>query len=156
MLSDEQLAAQQSGGTWSEIIDRDGWVNDVPVLVWLLVVELAFIVSLPLCIFIFRPLPDRGIVLARILGLLGVGYVAWLGVSLGWFDFSRAAVIVGFLVIAALSLLALLFRWREITGFLRQEWRLWLMAEGLFLIAFLAFVGIRAANSGPVASFPGR
>ncbi len=146
MLSDEQLAAQQSGGTWSEIIDRDGWVNDVPVLVWLLVVELAFLLSLPLCIFIFRPLPDRGIVLARILGLLGVGYVAWLGVSLGWFDFSRRAVIAGFLVVAALSSLALLFRWREITGFLRQEWRLLVSAELLFLTAFLAFVGIRAAN----------
>ncbi len=146
MLSDEQLAAQQSGGTWSEIIDRDGWVNDVPVLIWLLVVEFALLVSLPLCIFIFRPLPDRGIVLARILGLLGVSYVAWVGVSLGWFDFSRAAVIIGFLVIAALSLVALLARWREITGFLRQEWRLLVSAEVLFLTAFLAFVGVRAAN----------
>ncbi len=146
MLSDEQLAAQQAGGTWSEIIDRNGWVNDVPALVWLLVVELAFLASLPLCIFIFRPLPDRGIVLARILGLLGVSYVAWLGVSLGWFDFSRAAVVVGFLVIAALSSLALLFRWGEITRFLRQEWRLLLLAEVLFLTAFLAFVGVRAAN----------
>ena len=146
MLSDAQLAAQQSGGTWSEIIDRDGWVNDVPVLVWLLVVELAFLVSLPLCIFIFRPLPDRGIVLARILGLLGVGYVAWIGVSLGWFDFSRAAVIAGFLTVAALSSMALFCRWREITGFLRREWRLLLLGEALFLTAFLAFVGIRVAN----------
>ena len=146
MLSDEQLAAQQAGGTWSDIIDRDGWVNDVPALVWLLVVELVFLVSLPLCVFIFRPLPDRGIVLARILGLLGVSYVAWLGVSLGWIEFSRWAVIVGFLTIAAMSSLALLGRWREITGFLRQEWRLLLLAEVLFLAAFLAFVGIRAAN----------
>ena len=71
MLSDEQLAARQSGGTWSEIIDRDGWVNDVPILVWLLVVELALLVSLPLCIFIFRPLPDRGIVLAPDFGPAG-------------------------------------------------------------------------------------
>ena len=146
VLSDEQLAAQRAGGTWSTIVDRDGWVNDVPVLVWLLVIELIFLVSFPLCIFIFRPLPDRGIVLARILGLLGVSYVAWLGVSLGWFDFSCAAVIAAFLVIAALSSLALLFRWREITGFIRQQWRLLLLAEALFLTAFLAFVGIRAAN----------
>ena len=146
MLSDEQLAAQQAGGTWSHIIDRDGWVNDVPVLVWLLVVELAFLVSLPLCVFIFRPLPDRGIVLARIAGLLGVSYVAWLGVSLGWFDFSRGAVVAGFLVVAGLSCATLLFRWREITGFLRKEWRLLLLGEALFLTAFLAFVGIRAAN----------
>ncbi len=146
MLSDEQLEVQQAGGTWSDIVDRDGWVNDAQMLVWLLVIELAFLVSLPLCVFIFRPLPDRGIALARILGLLGVSYVAWLAVSLGWLEFSRAAVIAGFLVVAALSCAALLFRWREIIGFLRQEWRLLLLGETLFLTAFLAFVGIRAAN----------
>ena len=72
--------------------------------------------------------------------------MAWLGVSLGWFDFSRGAVITGFLVVAGLSCVTLLFRWREITGFLRQEWRLLLLGEALFLTAFLAFVGIRAAN----------
>ena len=145
MLSEEQRIIQQSGGTWSSIIKRDSWTNDVPIVAWLLVVELAFLVSLPLSMFVFRPLPDRGIILARIVGLLGVSYVAWLGVSLGWFDFSRTPVIVGFLVMSSLSALVLLFRWDEVKGFLKQHWRLLLIGEVLFLTAFLAFVGLRSA-----------
>ena len=146
MLSEEQRAVQQSGGSWPSIVKRDSWTNDVPIVAWLLVVELAFLVSLPLSMFIFRPLPDRGIILARIAGLLGVSYIAWLGVSLGWFDFSRIPVIVGFLVMGALSLAVLLARWREIKGFLERNWRLLLIGEVLFLGAFLAFVALRSAN----------
>ena len=145
MLSEEQRTTQQAGGTWSSIVKRDSWTNDVPIVAWLLVVELAFLVALPLSIFIFRPLPDRGIILARIVGLLGVSYVAWLGVSLGWFDFSRTPVIVGFLVMASLSAAVLLARWREIKEFLKGNWRLLLIGEVLFLTAFLAFVALRSS-----------
>ena len=66
LLSDEDLIVQQEGGTFSDIVDRDGWTNDLPVLAWLLVVELIYLAALPFTMFIFRPLPDRGIILARI------------------------------------------------------------------------------------------
>ena len=146
MLSEEDLVTQQEGGTFSDIVDRDGWTNDVPVLVWLLVVEIIYLAALPFTMFIFKPLPDRGIVLARILGLLVVSYVAWLAVSLGWMDFSRYAVYTGLAVAAGLSLVTLVFRWDEITGFLKEHWRLLLFGEALFLVAFLGFVLLRHAN----------
>ena len=146
MLTPEEKAVQRSGGTWSKIFDRDSWTNSLPVLAWLLVVELAFLLALPLSMFIFRPLPDQGIVLARVLGLLGVSYVAWIFVSLGWIEFSRTSVLLGFLVIGSLSALVLLTRWSEIKDFLVQHWRLLLIGEVLFLVAFLGFVAIRAAN----------
>ena len=87
MLSPEALEKQRSGGTFSEIVERDGWVNDAPVIAWLLAVELIYLISLPLALFVFRPLSDRGILLARVLGLLAVCWLAWLVVSLGWMDF---------------------------------------------------------------------
>ena len=146
LLSDDDRAAQQAGGTFSDIVDRDGWTNDVPVFAWLLVVELIYLLGLPLTMFIFRPLPDRGIVLARIMGLLGVSYVAWLLVSLGWTDFSRTAVYLGMGVLALSSATVLVFKWREIRDFLSAHWRLFLFGEVLFLVAFLAFVGLRYAN----------
>ena len=145
MLSDEDRAAQQSGGTWSEIVDRDGWTNNIPILAWILVVELIFLVTLPLSMFIFRPLPDRGIILARILGLLGVSYVAWLSVSLDWLSFSRLSIVLGFLVIGFLSAMVLLAKWREIKAFLVEHWRLLVLVEVLFLVAFLAFIALRSA-----------
>ena len=146
MLSDDDVIAQQSGGTWSKIISRDSWTNSLPVIAWLLVVELAYLAALPFSMFIFRALPDRGIILARIFGLLGVSYVAWISVSLGWLEFSRSAVVLGFLVMALLSIAVLWSRGQEIKHFLKQHWKLLLMGEVLFLVAFLAFVGIRAAN----------
>ena len=146
MLSEEDKVIQREGGTWSDIIHRGNWTNRVPVLAWLLAVELAYLAALPLAMFIFRPLPDRGIILARVLGLLMVGYVAWLLASLGWVDFSRGSILLGFLAVGSLSGLVLATRWREIKSFLVQHWRLLLIGEGLFLVAFLAFVAIRAAN----------
>ena len=146
MMSDDLKEEQRQGGTWSEIIRRDGWTNGVPVLAWLLLVEVIYLAALPLAMFLFRPLPDRGIILAKLLGILGVSYVAWLLASLGWLGFSRTSVLVGILVVAALSGLVLAARWRELRDFVVRNWRLIAIGEVLFLVAFLAFVAVRWAN----------
>ena len=146
LLSETDLAKQRAGGTWSELFDRGSWSNRYPVLAWLLIIELIYLLALPLSIFIFRALPDRGIVLARVLGLLVAGYITWLLVSLGWIDFSRESILLGLLVVALLSGLVLATRWREVKVFFIKNWRLLVIGESLFLIAFLAFVLLRAAN----------
>ena len=115
-------------------------------LAWLLATELIYLLALPFAIFIFKALPDRGIIFARILGLLAVTYVAWLVVSLGWADFSRATVYVAMAALALLSAAAWAFRWHEMVEFLRARWRLVLTGEAIFLAAFLAFVALRYAN----------
>ncbi len=148
-LSEVDRIRQQAGGAWSDLFDRDGWANRLPglsVVAWLLAVELIYLAALPLSLFLFRPLADRGMVLARILGLLGVGYATWLIVSLDWVEFSRTAILLGILAVALLSGLTLMARWQELTDFLRRRWQLLLTGEALFLLAFLAFVAIRAFN----------
>ncbi|MFQ5860175.1 MAG: DUF2298 domain-containing protein, partial [Dehalococcoidia bacterium] len=146
MLSAEELAAQRQGGTWSEIIRPRSWTNRVPVLAWLLLVELISLAALPLAFLLFRPLPDRGYLLSKLLGILGVSYIAWLLASLGWMTFSRASVLAGLLLLGGLSALVLAYRWREMAAFVRQRWRLLLTGEAVFLVAFLVFLLIRAAN----------
>ena len=146
MLDPEQKEAQRQGGTWTDIIKRGSWTNEVPILAWLLLVELIYIAALPLATFLFRPLPDRGIILARLVGILGVSYVAWLLASLGWLGFSRTSVLAGLLVVAFLSALVLATRWREFKDFIVRNWRLLAVGEAIFLLAFLAFVAIRMAN----------
>ena len=146
MMSEGERARQQGGGTWSELFDRDSWVNRMPVLAWLLVIELIYLLTLPLAFFLCRALPDRGLLLARPLGLLLVGYLVWLAVSLGWLEFSRAAIVWGLAAVAALSAGAVAARWREMRDFLAQRWRLLLTGETLFLLAFLAFALLRAVN----------
>ena len=156
MLTPEQLEVQRSGGTFSDLVSRDGWTNDLPVLSWLLVVELIYLLSLPLALFIFRPLADRGIILARILGLLAVCYVAWVVVALGWVEFSRGAVYLGMAAVAVASAAVLWFRGAEIRQFVRSRWRLLIWGEALFLGAFLAFVAVRLLQPRPLAPVQGR
>ena len=146
LMSTEQKAAQRSGGTWSEIFDRNSWTNRVPVVAWLLLIEIISLATLPLAMFLFRPLPDRGVVLARILGLLLVSYVTWMLVSVGWIDFSANAFLLGVLAVACLSFLVVVLRGAEIREFLSKHWRLLIKGEVVFLAAFLAFVVVRMAN----------
>ena len=139
-------ARQQAGGTWSEMFDRDSLANRMPVLAWLVVVELIYLIALPLCLFIFRPLADRGIGLARLLGLFAVAYLTWLMVSLGLVEFSTGAIVASMLLVAALSGGVLAFYYRQIVEFLRRRWPVLVTGEIIFLAAFLAFVVIRALN----------
>ena len=93
----------------------------------------------------FRPLPDRGYLLAKPLGLLLVATIAWLLASYGLMGFSFASVIVAMLATAGLSALAWWRYGHEIAGYLKQRWRMVLGFEALFLIAFLAFLAVRLA-----------
>ena len=116
------------------------------VAVWLLAVYAGTLVTLPLGLVVFRALPDRGYLLARPLGLLLLTYVPWLLASLGWIGFGRTSIAVGFLLTALISGW-LAYRSRDsLLNFVRRRWRLLLAEEALFLIAFLAFVLVRAAN----------
>lgn len=142
----EDAAAQQRGGTWREIIREESWTNRMPVLAWLIVVEGLSLLALPLTLFLFRPLPDRGYLLAKAVGLLAVGLVVWWLASLKWMAFSSGSIMLAAALLAGASGLVLAFRRREILAFLRENWRVVLIGEAVFLTAFFSFVAIRMAN----------
>ena len=146
MLSPADLEAQQSGGTWSELFNRDGWASRVPWLAWLLAVELICLIAFPFTWWLMRPLPDRGLLFARIVGLLLVAWMAWWLVNAGVLAYSTLTVAVAMLLVAIPSGVVLWRQGREILAWLRQKWMLAVSAEALFLLAYLAFALIRAAN----------
>ncbi len=145
-FSPEDWERQQSGGTWSAIFDRDSLANRWQALAWLLVIEALFIVALPISLVLFRPLADRGIVLAKVVGLFTVALLTWLAVSFGWMEFSNRSILASIGVLAALSALAVATQWRWMWPFVRERWRLLVTAEAIFLVAFFAFVVIRSLN----------
>ena len=146
LIPADEWERQQAGGTLRDITPPDGIGARWPLPVWLLAVYAGTLVTLPLGLVVFRALPDRGYLLARPLGLLLLTYVPWLLASLGWLGFGRTSITLGFLLMALISGW-LAYRSRDsLLGFVRRRWRLLLAEEALFLIAFLAFVLVRAAN----------
>ena len=146
ILSPEEFDTQRAGGTWTDIFN-EGWLNSsVPWLVWLFAIELIYLATLPLAMRTMRWLPDRGVVLARPLGLLLVSWIVWMGASVGVWEFSRTSVLLSILIVGAVS--GILFqRHRDfMLDHLRRRWRYILSVELLFLSAFLVFLAIRAAN----------
>ena len=146
MLTAEEARAQRDGGTWSEIVRPASWPARLPVLSWLLVVELMSLLAVPIAFVLLRRLPDRGYLLAKPLGLLLVCLVVWLLASYELLAFSMASIGVGMAVIAAVSLALLAANWREIGTFVARRWRTLLAGEAVFVAAFLAFVVVRMAN----------
>ena len=146
MLSPQRLEVQQEGGTWSEVFRRDGWANRVPWLSWFLALELICLIAFPLTWWVLRPLHDRGLLFSRVVGLLLVAWVAWLLVNSGALQSSIAVICLAMLIVAIPSVAVLAVSWRDLAKWLRDHWRMVVAAEALFVLAYLAFVLIRAAN----------
>ena len=145
MLSDEERAVQQAGGTWTDIFIESGPIASLPWLVWLLAIEAVFLAALPLSVRLMRWLPDRGIVLAKPLGLLLASWLVWMGASFGVWTFSRVSVALSILLLAVVSA-AVLYRNRWLIALAKRRWKYIVSVEALFIAAYLAFVLVRAAN----------
>ena len=145
-LTEDQWPGYREAGTWAALFNPASLSNQVPVLIWLLVLELIGLAAFPLLFRMLPSLPDRGFALAKTLALLLVAYVAWLLGSLHLLAFTPASVwLCAGLLIAAGGVVG----WRsraELLAFARRRRTALLVAEGLFLLAFLGFVLIRALN----------
>jgi YYY domain-containing protein len=145
-MTDEETTEQQSGGTWSDIFDRNSLSNKAPVLVWLLLVEVLGLVTFPLSFLVFRSLKDRGYIFSKTLGVLLLAWITWILVSAGLATFSRAAILASLLLIAACSGLIVRRKREELLSFWQEHRYLIVINEVLFLLFFLGFLGIRYGN----------
>jgi YYY domain-containing protein len=146
MLTDAERQAQQSGGTWSRLFDRESLANRYPVATWYLGLQLMALAAFPLCWRVLRRLPDGGYGVSKTIGLLGAAYIAWLLASLRVMEFGRSAVLIGIIGMAMASVLAIGGNWGRFASDVRSRWRAILVAEAVFLAAFLFFVWLRSIN----------
>lgn len=114
-------------------------------LSWYLVVQLITLITLPLARHVFASLADRGYAFTRLLGIVLVGFLFWLGYSVGLLRNEAGGAWLALLVVAAASLILargeLQALWR---GEERLDWRTVLATEGIFLLAFMAWALVRA------------
>ena len=113
---------------------------------WWLALSLFGWFAWPLLFPLLGGLRDRGYGLARVAGWLLIGWLHWLGVSLGGWQnrVGPIAAIVGLL--AAAGLVAGWMQRRRLASFWAERRRTLLVEEALFATAFLAFVGVRLLN----------
>ena len=128
---------------WNRVASRH---HLLAVVVWWVAIELLGWIAWPLTFVVFPNLRDRGYVLAKSLGLLFVAYLTWLAASLRLLTNSLLTILLALFLLLILSLY-LFFRNRpQVIAFCRSQFRLIVINELLFALAFLLFVGIRLLN----------
>ncbi len=137
--------ADQTAPTYAQVFPANGLLAQFPLLGWLLMVELLGLLALPLVLRVCgRLLRDGGYALTKLCGILIVGYVTWLAASLHVAVYSRGLILASCAILLALSL-ALGLRPRALWATIKERARGIILAELVFLAAFLAFAAIRAA-----------
>jgi len=143
MLTNHQWKQDQQGQTMDQMFPPNGIAMKHPLIIWLLALELLGLLGLPVTVFVLSNLLDRGFIIAKTIGLLVLGYVVWIAVSLGVATYDRRLILVSLLVLALGSGALAYWQRVEMRDFLRREWRRVLAAEVVFLAAFAAMVLLR-------------
>ena len=136
----------QAGGTWASSFSLDGVAARFALPLWVVAVELIALSTLPLCWWLFPGLPDRGLAVAKTLGLLLVSYLAWLAASVNVLPFGRLSVLGCLALVGGLSWAILARRGAGFMADLRAQRRALILSEVVFLGAFAGMLLIRAAN----------
>lgn len=116
-------------------------------LLWYAVLLAVGAAAFPLAFTVFRSLPGRGYGFSRALGLLIWGYLYWMLGSLGVLRNNAGGLVVALVILAGLSAYALSRTSREALGaWWRQERRMVVTVEALFLVMFVGWAWIRTMN----------
>ena len=126
----------------------------IPFLSWYLITQIVSLAALPLTLRLFRHLPDNGYAFARVLGILLVSLLLWLGTSYGLLRNTTGGAWLALLLVAILSLWTILQR-DESEGIsplsplrsslLRLPSRSYMLTvEILFFLAFAAWTLVRS------------
>ncbi len=146
LLRPADCLTQRSGGTWTSLFNPTSLVNRFPVVTWLLAIEIMSLAVLPLALFLFRSLPDRGYLLSKPLGLLAVSWLVWLGASLKVFHFERLSIVGMLALVAVIGVAVARWNQRDLVAYVRRHWQRILLSEALFIGAFLVFYWIRTLD----------
>lgn len=145
-LTREQALRQQAGGTFSELFDRFGFANQFPVLVWVLALIVIGLAAYPLSVSAFAHLTDRGLPLARGLGLLLMTWITWISVAVVGVPAGRVMTYVGLILLIAIGVVMFRRNRGELIRLFREQRAIVIGGELAFWIPFFYFVAVRMAN----------
>lgn len=116
-------------------------------ILWYIIITILGLLVFPLAYRLLPALMDRGYALSRILGLLLWGYLFWLLGSLGVLRNDNGGALFALLILVILSAWTLQNgEWVGFLHWIRTQRRLIITVETLFLLAFVGYALVRAAN----------
>lgn len=146
LLSPQQLADDQNTPPFAQQFPALSPANRSPVFFWWLALLLLGLLTYPLAFLTMRGLADRGYLFAKTLGLLLLAYCCWLLSNWRLIAFSHLSTLLVVALLASGAMLLVIWLRKTLWAFIRERWRLLLLEEALFTLAFLLFVLIRSFN----------
>lgn len=111
---------------------------------WWLVLQVIALPLLPLCLWAFRRLPDRGYALSKPFGLLFLGFTFWFFNSLRIIPNSGGGIVGAMLLLMAVSVAFAWPRRDDLRAWVERNWDYALAVEALLFVAFVVAVWLRA------------
>jgi YYY domain-containing protein len=148
-LPEDRIDAQTKEGTWSEIFNRQSLINQssfLAIVVWYLFILMLGWITLPLTMWLFKALPDKGYSFIRMFGLLLLTWLVWLSASLKIITFSKVSILLFFILLAAINFNIFRKTKREIFDYFQSNWQHVLIVEILFLLLLFFSLYVRTAN----------
>jgi YYY domain-containing protein len=121
-------------------------------LTWYLALTLLGLLTFPLAHRLFPALKDRGYTFSRAFGLLLWGFIFWLLASLGVIQNDAGGILLALVLLMGLVAWSLAAggkfseRFHDVFSWFKENWRLVLATEVLFLAAFSFMALVRSAN----------
>lgn len=137
----QRLAADDLG--WSARLTRNGAAATV---VWLVALAVLALATLPVTLLLLRAFPDLGWGIARTVGLIAVGYIVWIGASLGVSRFTLPWIIAAVAITAFAAWSGLRAHLPALMHEVRARWPVIVASEVAFLIGFGFFLLLRSLN----------
>src|SRR3990172_5244629 len=113
-------------------------------LVWWLMAQVVALACLPLCLTLFRRLPDRGYSFAKPFALIILGYLFWILNVMRLLPNTIGGIWVVLLLLIAASCFLAWRRRDELLAFARERWWLIATVEVLFFVSFITAAYLRS------------
>lgn len=131
---------------WFEIFNRQSFSNHFPLIPWLILLEILTFLGFPLVFFLFKNFRDRGFPFSKLVALLFLTYLNWLGGSLKIFPFTRTNLLLLLSFLICFSSILFIKKRKSFARFLRKNGLLLIGEEIFFLFFFSLFLWIRWRN----------
>ena len=115
---------------------------------WWIFFEIIGWIAFPLCFILFKNLYTKGYSFSKISGLLIWGYAYWIGNTFGIIGNTRLGAVFALFLIFSISIISFCKKnlWTELYDWIRENIKIILLCEVLFLISVLFMAMMRGAN----------